>query len=172
MAEIVLVRSQAPSLTEEEKAIARRVVFGFVDGLGEHGQRQWRRLWNRLLRLEVGELVAIQAMQPRSGPFHRRHMLIEQKVFDAQERFDQFDQFRYWVKVGAGWVTWAAGPAGGVVPIPRSTSYAAADQEEFQQFHDQVMRFFRGPHAAPYLWPGAPERAHQLMDTILGEFNE
>jgi len=28
------------------------------------------------------------------------HMKIEQSVFDAQERFDDFEQFRYWLKLG------------------------------------------------------------------------
>lgn len=172
MADITLVRQQDAVLTEDDKAIARRVMFGYVDGLGERGQKQWRRFWNRLLKLEPGEMVEIQTRLARSGPYHRRHMLIERRVFEAQERFEVFDQFLYWIKVGAGWVTWAAGPSGGVVPIPRSVSYAKADQEEFEQFHEQVMAFLRGPHAARYLWPHLKDQSDAMMDSILREFSE
>jgi hypothetical protein len=97
---------------------------------------------------------------------------MEQALFEAQERFEHFDQFLYWIKVGAAWVTWAAGPAGGVVPIPRSVSYAAADQEEFEDFHQRVVAFLRGPHAARYLWPHLKDKADGYMHEILVGFGE
>jgi hypothetical protein len=171
MAEITLVRKPDIELTDQEKDIARKAMFGFVDGLGERGQKQWRRFWNRLMRLEPGEISTISSHLARSGPFHRRHMLIEQRVFEAQERFEDFDQFRYWLKVGSGWVVWAAGPKGGVVPIPRSISYAKADEVEFQDFHQKSMGFLRGPHAARYLWPHLDD-PHQMMDSILSGVGE
>lgn len=172
MSEITIVRQSDLVLTETEKDAARRFIFGVVDGLGERGRKQWRRLWNRILKLEPGEMLAIQTHLARSGPFHRRHFAIEQAVFNAQERFEVFDQFLYWIKVGAGWVTWAAGPTGGVVPIPRSISYAAADQNDFHEFHEQVMQFLRGPHAARYLWPHLKDKADEMMHSVLEGFDE
>lgn len=172
VSEIVLVRQQPEAVTEQEKAAARKVLFGIIDGLGERGRKQWRRFVNGLMRLEPGEMVSIATHRNRSGPFHRRHFAIEQAVFEAQERFEHFDQYVYWIKVGAGWVTWAAGPAGGVVPIPRSVSYAAADQDEFQEFHERVMTFLRGPHAARYLWPHLKDKADAFMDELLTRFDE
>lgn len=172
MADITLVRQEDTELTAAEKEAARRVVFGVVDGLGERGRKQWRRFWNGLMRLEPGEMVEIVTRQARSGPFHRRHFAMEQALFEAQERFEHFDQFIYWIKVGAGWVTWAAGPAGGVVPIPRSVSYASADQEDFEDFHHRVVMFLRGTHAARYLWPHLKDKADEMMDEILKGFQE
>jgi len=173
MAEIVLVRQPDIELTENDKAAARRVVFGIVDGMGEQHQRRWRRLWNRLMRLEPGEMMTFISHLARSGPFHRRHMLIEQRVFEAQERFDDFEIYRYWLKVGAQWVVWVPGPTGGVVPVPRSVSYAKADEHEFQEFHAKTMVFLRGPHAAGYLWPHlSPMAAAEMMETILESFDE
>jgi hypothetical protein len=99
-------------------------------------------------------------------------MAIEQQVFDAQERFQDFEMFRYWLKVGAGWVTWAAGPKGGVVPIPKSISYANADQEEFIRYHEAVIVFLRGEHAAPFLWRHLKGGSHDMMESILEGFNE
>lgn len=172
MSEIALVRQEAAPIAAADAEAARRVLFGAIDGLGEKGRKSWRRFINRLFRLEPGEVVEIITHQARSGPFHRRHFAMEQALFEAQERFEHFDQFLYWIKVGAGWVTWAAGPKGGVVPIPRSVSYAVADQEEFEDFHQRVVAFLRGPHAARYLWPHLKDRADNYMNTILVGFGE
>ena len=150
----------------------RNFLFRVFDGWADSDKKGWRKLWKRLVDLEPGEFAVIEFVIPRSSPYHRWHMKIESTVFDSQERFQDFEQFRYWLKVGAAWVTWAAGPKGGVVPIPKSISYAAADQAEFEQFHRQVMEFLRGPHAAPYLWKHLGDRAHGMMDSILNEFNE
>jgi hypothetical protein len=173
MPSIQLVRQKADPISDADRLVARRVFTDIVDGLGVTGKRQWRRFLNGVMSLEPGEMIHIDTLRPRSGPFHRRHFKIEQNLFDSQERFTVFDQYIYWIKVGAGWVTWAAGPKGGVVPIPRSVSYAEADQDEFQQFHEQVMQFLRGPHAAPYLWPHLKgPRCHEMMHGILAGFDE
>ena len=172
MSEITLVKQAPVAIPEVDRAAARRVLFGAIDGLGEKGKKQWRRFVNGLFNLEPGEMVEIVTHKARSGPYHRRHFAIEQAVFDAQERFTDFDAYLSWVKVGAGWVIWAAGPKGGVVPIPKSISYAAAEQGEFAEFHDKVMAFLRGGHAAAYLWPHLKEKADEMMDSILSEFDE
>lgn len=126
---------------------------------------------HRQMGLEPGELALIEAKMPRSGKFHRYHMALEQRLFDAQERFGNFEMMRYWIKVGAGWVTWAAGPKGGVVPIPKSISFAKADEEEFRKYHDLVIDFLRGEHASKYLWPHLPESERaEMMSGILTEF--
>ncbi len=151
---------------------ARELLFGALDGFNRDDKRAWRRFWKRLMDMEPGEMALIEAKMPRSGKYHRRHMAIEQAVFDAQERFQSFEQFRYWLKVGAGWVTWAAGPKGGVVPIPKSISYANADQEEFTRYHEAVTEFLRGPHAAKFLWRHLGDGANAMMSGILEGFEE
>lgn len=148
-------------------------LFGVVDGFTRDDKRAWRRIWKRIKGMEAGEMMVIDIVQPRSGPYHRRHMKIEQSVFDAQERFQDFEQFRYWLKVGAGWVTWAAGPKGGVVPIPKSISYANADQEEFTRYHEAVVEFLRGPHAAKFLWRHlGVDGSAVMMNEIIEGFDE
>ncbi len=153
------------------KGAAKDLLFGALDGFNKDDKRAWRSIWKRIIGMEPGEMVAVEMRLPRSGPFHRRHMAIEQHVFDAQERFDNFEQFRYWLKVGAGWVDWCCGPKGGVVPVPRSISYAKADQEEFTRYHDAVMQFLRGEHAAKFLWKHL-ENPADMMETILQGFDE
>lgn len=174
MSQITIMRTErAMPVAELILNAIRDFLFGVIDGFTKDDRRAWRRLWKRIKEMDAGELLVVDVVMPRSGPYHRRHMKIEQSVFDAQERFDDFKQFRVWLKVGAGWVNWCAGPKGGVVPIPKSISYAKADQEEFVRYHEAVVAFMRGPHAAPFLWRHlGNDRAHEMMHTILDGFGE
>jgi hypothetical protein len=168
MSSMSIVRTGAPMPEGRALDAARDLLFGAIDGLGEKDKKAWRRLWRRLTRAEPGEVVEVETVFPRSGKFHRFHMRIEHAVFQAQERFENFEQFRYWLKVGAGWVTWAAGPKGGVVPVPNSISYAKADEHEFREYHEQALAFLRGPHAAKYLWPHlSPEAQAEMIEQLI-----
>lgn len=171
MTTITLVRTDKALPPEPVLEQVRGFLFGVIDGAHKDDKRAWRRFWKWLVRLEPGEMAVAEMLFPRSGPFHRRHMAIEHAVFDAQERFEDFEQFRVWIKVGAGWVDWCAGPKGGVVPIPKSISYAKADQEEFARYHESVIAFLRGPHAAPFLWRHMDD-PHAMIESILDEFAE
>jgi hypothetical protein len=51
-------------------------------------------------------------------------------------------------------------------------SRAKTDEQEFREFHESVMHFLRGEHAAPYLWKHLGVNSHEMMDTVLREFNE
>lgn len=173
MAAITLFRTDQQMPDEATLAAARRILTGVIDGFSNDDKRAWRGFLRRLLGMEPGEMARVEAVMPRLGWYHRKHMKLEQALFDGQERFSQFEQFRIWLKFGAGWVDWIAGPKGGVIPAPRSVSYAAADQAQFEQYHAQVVEFLRGEHAAPYLWRHLPTgQAAEMMDAILEGFDE
>lgn len=173
MADITLVRQEDTELTAAEKEAARKVFFGVVDGLGERGRKQWRRFWNGLLRLEPGEMVVIKTVKPRSGPFHRRHMAMEQRLFEAQERFSSFEQFRNWLKTGAGHCDWIPGPRGAVMPVPRSIAYDQLEDDEMREFHDHAVAFLREDHACKVLWPHlSPTARIEMIEGILSNFGE
>jgi hypothetical protein len=172
MSEITLVRQESAPIQPADAEAARRVFFGVVDGLGERGRKQWRRFWNGLMRLEPGEMVVIKTVKPRSGPFHRRHMALEQAVFEAQEKFEHFEQFRNWLKVGAGHCDWVPGPRGAVMPVPRSIAYDAIEEDEMRDFHDSTVSFLR-EHGSAVLWRHlAPAARVEMVETILGGFGE
>jgi hypothetical protein len=151
---------------------ASAFLFKALDGFGKDDRASWRRFWKRALAMKPGDMFEVEMVFPRSGPYHRRHMALEQSVFDAQEIFEDFEQFRYWLKIGAAWVIWAPGEDGTVVPIPKSVSYAAADQDEFQKFHEAVVRFLRTERAAAALWPHLGKRAGDMMTAILRGYDE
>ncbi|CAB3956944.1 hypothetical protein LMG7053_05169 [Achromobacter ruhlandii] len=173
MADITLVRQQSGDASEQEKEAARRMIFGMVDGLGERGRRQWRRLWNQIVRLEPGEMMSITTHKERIGWYHRKHMAMESALFEAQERFEEFEAFRAWLKTGSGFVEWYPGPKGGVIPVPRSISYAKLEQADMEQFHDDAVAFLRTAHAQKTLWPHlAPARASEMLELVLQGFGE
>lgn len=150
---------------------ARALLFGALDGFGKDDRSSWRRFWKRMIGMQPGDVFEVEMVFPRSGQFHRRHMALEQSVFDAQEVFEDFEQFRQWLKIGAAWVIWMPGTDGQMVPIPKSVSYAAADQDEFQKFHEAVVNFLRGEHAAKTLWPHM-KTPSDMMTAILRGYDE
>lgn len=168
MAEIQLVRQDAAPISDAARELLKLTIFGIVDGLGDVNRKKWRGFWSRLLKLEPGEMVLVQTHQARLGFYHRHHMLVEQRVFEAQERFDNFEQFRMWLKVGAGHVDWMPGPKGGVFPVPKTISYAKMEQGEFEAFHAAMLTFLQTEHAGRTLWKHlSPERQREMIDTIL-----
>lgn len=173
MSAITLVRQESAEITEAEREVVRRVLFGTIDGLGERGKRQWRRFFNTVLRLTPGELVDIRTHKERSGPFHRRHMLMETRFFQGQERFEEFEQFRNWLKVGAGHCDWFPGPTGGVVPVPKSIEFARLEEADMRELHNAMVHFLRTPHAIKTLWPKLPEsQRHEAVEALMTEFGE
>ena len=170
MSRVCLVRTGAemPSALDN----VRNFLFGVFDGWNQADKRGWRKIWKRLMSLEPGEFAVIEFVIPRSGPYHRRHFAILNAVFDAQERFDDLDRMRDWLSIGAGHVDWVPGAKGGIVPLPKSISFAKADQAEFEEYHRKVMAFLRGPHAPVFLWKHLGNDAHWRMDSLLSEFGE
>jgi hypothetical protein len=173
LAEITLVRQGPAEIPEAAKLAAREVLFGLIDGLGERGKKQWRRFFNSLMRLEPGEMVEIRTHQERIGWYHRKHMALEQRVFEAQEKFETFEQFRVWLKVGSGYVDWLPGPKGGVIPVPRSISYAKLEQGDMEKVHEDIVSFLRTDHAGRTLWKhlSATQRIEQV-EFLLAGFGE
>lgn len=171
MSRFAITRTQMALPDEKGMAGASAFLFKALDGFGKDDRASWRRFWKRALAMKPGDMFEVEMVFPRSGPYHRRHMSLEQSVFDAQEVFEDFEAFRTWVKIGAAWVIWMPGPDGQMVPIPKSVSYASADQDEFQKFHEAVVRFLRGEHAAKTLWPHM-KTPFDMMTAILRGYDE
>ena len=162
-----------PKKESNESQAVRRFLFECIAGSTGDDQQRWKKLWSRIVRASAGEVIRVAFTFDRSGAFHRRHMAMEQAVFNAQERFSDFEQFRNWIKVGAGWVDWCAGAKGGVVPIPKSVSYSKADQVQFEEFHKKVLSFLWGEYAHRFLWRHLSEnKSYEMMASVLQEFDQ
>jgi hypothetical protein len=173
MSDITLVRMDETAITEADREVVRRVVFGMVEGLGEVNRKRWHRLWWAILRLQPGEMIQIKSAKKRSGPFHRWHMKVEHTVFEAQETFSDFENgFRTWLKIGAGHCDWFPNAEGTLFPVPRSTAYSALEDGDMRDFHDNAMAFLRSEHAAVTLWPHLRRlQAMNMMHAVLSGFD-
>lgn len=173
MSEITLVKQHPAEIPQADREAARRVLFGMVDGLGEKGKKQWRRFVNGLMRMEPGEMVEIRTHKERIGWYHRKHMALEQAVFESQEKFEEFNSFRTWLKVGGGFVDWHPGPKGGVIPVPKSISYSKLEQGEMESVHEEMVKFLRTEHAGRTLWKHlSPTQRIDMVEGILQGFDE
>lgn len=173
MPSITIVRQDHQPLTDAQRDTLRTALFSMLDGLDDASQKAWRRFWNGMLRLEPGEIASIETKIPRSLPFHRRHMLIEQTVFAAQDRMASFKQFRDWLKIGAGFADWMPGMDGQIVPVPKSINFASCDEETARAFHADAVAFLRTEHATRFLWPHMSAKSGwEMIESILLEFRE
>lgn len=173
MTQALVLRDRSVILTDAERAAATKALEVAVRGIDEKNHTSWRRFLRDLFSLEDGEIAEVGTRMPRSGPFHRFHMAMEQAVFDGQERFTDFEQFRNWLKIGAGHVTWVPGAKGGIVPLPNSISYSKLDEDGMRVLHVNMLNFMHGDHCAPFLWKRLdPEEAGRMMASILGGFDK
>ena len=85
-------------LPAAEREVVSRFLFDNIRGLDEKHDKRWRRLWGRFWKADPGEVFHLEIVVDRSGPFHRRHMAMEQALFDRQERWRRLDDMRWWLK--------------------------------------------------------------------------
>jgi hypothetical protein len=173
MSQALIMRDRSIEVTETEKTAALKVFTQSIRGVDEKNHKRWWTFLRKVFSLEDGEIAEIGTRIPRSGPFHRFHMALEQAVFNGQDRFTDFEQFRNWIKIAAGLVVWVPGSKGGIVPLPKSISYAEMEEDEMREFHESMLSFFRGQHAAVFLWKHLdPDEAANMMHSILEGFSK
>ncbi|MGB3882014.1 MAG: hypothetical protein WA955_15700 [Diaphorobacter nitroreducens] len=165
---LITKRASLAGMPEPQRATVRHVLLDAVGGLDSTHDSRWRRFINRLLCAEPGEVFELASVVERSGQFHRRHMALEQRLFDHQERWLTLTAMRDWLKTGAGWVEWLPGPRGGIVAVPRSTSYESCSDDEMREVHEAMVAFLHTPHAQRMLWPhlAAAGRAAMLESVL------
>ena len=158
------------ALPQFEREIVSRFLFEHIKGLDDKHNRRWRRLWRQGWHAEPGEVFHFQVIRDRSGPFHRRHRAVVQRLFESQEKFTNIDALHDWLKVGACWVDWGVGRGGAPVAIPKSTSFEACSDDEMKELHTAAVDFLHTPRAQRKLWPHikSPARA-EMLGIILRE---
>lgn len=168
----MIVKQTDAELSQEQREVLAGVLFQMFAGATAQDDRFWKRTWRALMAAAAGEMFALRLELLKDGAYHRRHMALEQKLFDSQEQFYVFNQFRNWLKVGAGFVEWRV-VRGQLVPQPLSISYDECDQFTMEQFHSDAAAFLRSRRAQAELWPHlTPLKAQEMMESILEGFGE
>lgn len=155
-------------IPDNERDIIRRFLFDHMRGMGQVDDKRWRRLWGRLWAAEPGEGFQLYVSEERSGPFHRRHRVILEKLFASQERFRHIDKLHDWLKVGAGFVDWVPGKDHKPVAIPRSTNFEVCSEDDARELHLAVVDFLHESRSQRYLWKTIkPARRPEMLDAVL-----
>ncbi|MBT2299253.1 hypothetical protein J7E70_02135 [Variovorax paradoxus] len=161
------------SIPPGEVDVIRRFLFQHMRGMDRRNDKRWRRLWGRLWKAEPGEGFQLYSAEERSGPFHRRHRVILERLFQSQERFREIDALHDWMKIGAYWVTWGEGRRGQPVPKPRSTSFPECSEDEMREAHAAMVDYLHTERAQRFLWRHlkAPQRA-EMLESVLARPDE
>ena len=143
---------------------------GKLVGLTDADQRAYGKFIARIKAL-AESCITFTWKEPRSGPFHRRHFAMLAALFDAQEQFDDPEQFRKWLEVGAGFADFVPGPKGRMVAMPKSIAYHKLDQAEFEEIHNKVFAFVRSEHCRGFLWGHLDdEQSWEMVESVMEGF--
>lgn len=146
------------------EVVVTRNSEGKIEGLSESHQKSWLKLWAHIKALTAGEVLYIEFWFPRSGKKHRFHFMLLHRLFGMQEVFSDLDEMRWWLQLRAGIVIWVAGPEGPVA-IPKSVKFSRMDNEEFDRYHDAMVKTMWDVSTQAFLWPHLPEQsAWEMME--------
>lgn len=168
---------------------------GKLDGFTRPDQRAYAKYRAAIEALEIGELFTFSALFPRNPEFHKFHFAVLNAFLEAQEKFDDLDEFRRWLYVGAGYADFVPAPSYmadvierlpqavrgilrkllvhdlDVIAVPKSIAYDKLDEADFRVLHDKVVDVLRGSRARRYLWSHLTDaQTHDTVETILESF--
>lgn len=153
------------------KVILRIDERGKLAGLDDKNERAYARFRNKVSALQPGDTIAFEFALPRSGRMHRFHFALLGAFFEAQAVFDDPDEMRLWIEVGAGFCTFMPGPDGQLVAVPKSIAWHRLEESDFREHHLKVIQFLRSPLCYRQLWPVLTDAMGELTaETILAEF--
>lgn len=159
--------AQLQQLPAIELDVIRRFLFQHIRPVDEESAAAWCGLWRSMFRAAPGEGVHLAHDAGRSGPYHRRHRAILNRLFANQDGFDNKAAMHDFLKVGAGFVRWE-GEAGQLVPVPRSTKYTECSDAEMRVAHKAMVEFLHSESAQASLWPHlAPAKRQEAVDAIV-----
>mgnify|MGYP006921316025 CR=1 FL=1 len=165
---LICPQVELTKLPEHERAIVRRFLFDNIRGLDEQHDKRWRRFWGRIWNADAGEVTHLEVVVDRSGPFHRLHMGMEQRLFDRQDQWLTLEELRWWLKTGAGWGDFVLPTDGPMRFVPRSTSYEECSDDQMKEIHTAMLAFLRTPQAMRSLWPHLSQNAcYEMLESVL-----
>lgn len=121
------------------KAVLIRTPAG-LRGSTPEDHDAWSKFRRKLETMKVGKWLRLEWSTPRNGPHHRKFMALVSLVTENSEVYDTKEKALVAIKLAAAYFDPHADPATGeIVKVPRSISYDAMDQEEFEQFYSAAL---------------------------------
>ena len=127
-------------------------------------QAEWAKFRRRLETMRPGAYLRFEWSTPRNGAHHRKFFALLQLIAENSETYNTTEKALVGVKLAAGLFDLMAHPATGeIIQVPRSVSFEAMGQEDFEAFYtnaiDAVLQ-----HILPHL---DREKADRLLDMIV-----
>ena len=127
-------------------------------------QAEWAKFRRRLETMRPGAYLRFEWSTPRNGAHHRKFFALLQLIAENSETYNTTEKALVGVKLTAGLFDLMAHPVTGeIIQIPRSVSFEAMGQEDFEAFYsnaiDAVLQ-----HILPHL---DREKADRLLDMIV-----
>lgn len=150
--------------------VIRKDESGKLAGMGEKGARAYGKFKRQVEAMQVGDTIAFSWKAPRSLPHHRLFFAQLGDLFDSQEQFDDVDQMRKWLTVGAGYCDFVPGPAGRMVALPKSIAFEEMDEADFGEYHAAVLRFLWTKPARSFMWGHLTEQqSYEMVERFTEE---
>lgn len=127
--------------------ISVKKVDGVLYPIGEHSVEEANRLKNNT------EYVC-NIVTNRNPAFHRKAFSLLNAIFQNQDGFENFELFRAWITMKAGYVITGAAPNGVTVFMPESLAFEKMKQERFEKWFQDVITIAvrEYGHDEDFLW--------------------
>ena len=96
----------------------------------------------KLADLGLDTLVKCSTSKHRNYQNHKRFFAFVKTAYDMQTFFDDFDIFRKWLIMGAGYFKSSVTPKGVTIFIPESIAFEKLDEEEFKQLFKKALNYY------------------------------
>lgn len=121
------------------KAVLLRTPDG-LRGATPADQDAWAKFRRRLETMKPGKWLRFEWSSPRNGRHHRKLMALLQLVSENSETYETVEKALIAVKLVTGHFDLMADPkTGEIIQIPRSISYDAMGQEDFDVWYSQAI---------------------------------
>ena len=117
-----------------------------------------------LKKIKQGKLFKVTITQSRNLKFHRKFFKLLHVAFENQEKYDDFEAFRYEVTLRSGYWREHIHVTGSISYIPKSISFSSMDELQFSELYQKAITVII-KHFMPETTPEALERA---VDEVLG----
>ena len=93
-------------------------------------------------KMPQGKVMRCKYTFMRNAAFHRKGFNMLHQMFDMQEHFEQFEPFRKWLVMKAGFFKVIEAPNGYQIFEPESLSWGSMDNERFEKVYNALIDTF------------------------------
>ena len=116
-------------------------------------------------KIPFAEQVVVKISRPRNPEFHRKLFSLLSLVFENQERYQNFENFRHEIVMRAGFFEQHVHLTGKVSYVAKSLAFDKMDETEFADLYDRCCAVIQ-----QYFWPEI--EAAEIEEAVLDYMSE